>query len=372
MNDTKTLATIPLLQTTENFLTLSECQQLIDVAKLNLKTSSVINGHNGLEEISNYRTSSNYRLPSNHELTSIIYDKISSTIGIDSDKFENIEIIKYESGELFDVHVDYFMSNTEKKHFLRGGQRIGTVILYLNEVESGGETFFPRLRIVETPKTGKMAYFKYDYDDDVNTKTHHKAMPILSGKKWIATVWIREFARTKLCDNVVVFKNSIINDTIYELECSVPLDFKTMTVTLLGNFFQENTIIVHMTPDKSSWLLLYLLTSLNLYQSTPYFILPIIVGNYHDKDSELIFKFVNNVREKTSSEYLLNPEIYYDEKLIDIFMNKCKDIFYKFSYLFTSDINNISDGISEFIIRPFENLDSIHLEFAIRELDLSD
>lgn len=372
MNETRTLMDEPLIQITENFLTRDECRSLIVASHENLKDSTVINGITGIQEYSSFRTSDNYDLPSDHELTKIVYGRISDKLGIDQSRFEQIEVIKYSVGESFNSHWDFFSSTTEKTHFVKGGQRVGTVILYLNDVESGGETFFPSLRIVEQPVTGKMMYFKYNYDINTNIKTLHKGMPIECGEKWIATVWIRESPRTQLYEDYFM-ENTLrpLNDAEYELECAIPDDTRILSLKLPNNSEPENTIMVVITPDSSSVLLLYLVIALNFHLSVPYYILPIVVGNLSPDNLDSIHTMIDAIRTRTSSEYILDMEIS-NQSLDEIFIEKSKDRFYKFSYIFTSNPAKISSYLSDWLVQPFENLSSKHIAWAIDELNISD
>ena len=382
MNKTKTIVNEPLFQTTENFLTSDECHTLIEIAKLNLQESKIINGTTGLVEISNYRTSESYHIPLDHILTHQIHAKISIALGIDPEQFEKIEIIRYKVGDMFDTHVDYFTSITEKKQFLNGGQRVGTVILYLNDVTAGGETFFPQLRIVEKSKNGKMVYFKYDYDGKVNIKTSHKGMPVDSGEKWIATVWIRQSFRTEIFENYKIEDSNIVNDTEFELDCITSTDIKKLSVKLPANYNPENVIIVDVTPNLKSALLLYLLLVLNNHQNIPYFILPVITDNYLSEDINLMSNMVDSVKKSIPSEYMLATEIYtlHESKiknLIEFANNKSQDRFYKFSQIFVGDTQNAMDLAnipllkdSALLIHPFLGLEETHLLYAIKELNI--
>lgn len=63
-------------------------------------------------------------------------------------------------------------------------RRLGTYILYLNDVEEGGETEFLYLSRRIKPKTGRLVIFPSGY---VHT---HRGNPPLSGTKYIMTGWL--------------------------------------------------------------------------------------------------------------------------------------------------------------------------------------
>ena len=75
--------------------------------------------------------------------------------------------------------------------FKRGGQRVGTVVMYLNEPEKGGGTSFPDVHFEVAPKRGNAVFFSYDRPHAV-TRSLHGGAPVVAGEKWVATKWLRE------------------------------------------------------------------------------------------------------------------------------------------------------------------------------------
>jgi prolyl 4-hydroxylase len=73
----------------------------------------------------------------------------------------------------------------------RGGQRVGTVVMYLNSPEKGGGTIFPDVGLEVAPVRGNAVFFSYDRPHP-STKTLHGGAPVLAGEKWVATKWLRE------------------------------------------------------------------------------------------------------------------------------------------------------------------------------------
>ena len=78
-----------------------------------------------------------------------------------------------------------------------GGKRVYTFFIYLNDVEEGGETHFPKLNISFEPQQGT-AIFWHNLTAD-RSKAHpnsqHAGMPPVKGVKWAINVWIREHPR---------------------------------------------------------------------------------------------------------------------------------------------------------------------------------
>ncbi len=73
----------------------------------------------------------------------------------------------------------------------RGGQRVGTLVMYLNTPEAGGATTFPDVGLEVAPVKGNAVFFSYDRPHAV-TRTLHGGAPVLAGEKWVATKWLRE------------------------------------------------------------------------------------------------------------------------------------------------------------------------------------
>ena len=74
-----------------------------------------------------------------------------------------------------------------------GGQRTWTAMVYLNDVEEGGATWFPRAGIRVSPRRGLLlAWNNMNPDGSPNPATLHEGMAVVSGVKYIVTKWFRE------------------------------------------------------------------------------------------------------------------------------------------------------------------------------------
>ena len=108
---------------------------------------------------------------------------------------EGIQILHYPVGGEYRPHFDYFPPRDpgSQTHLANGGQRVSTLVMYLNDVEQGGETNFPTLQLSVSPKKGAAAYFEYANSlNQVDPLSLHAGMPVLAGEKWIATKWMRQ------------------------------------------------------------------------------------------------------------------------------------------------------------------------------------
>jgi prolyl 4-hydroxylase len=73
----------------------------------------------------------------------------------------------------------------------RGGQRVATLVMYLNTPNQGGGTTFPDVSLEVAPIKGNAVFFSYDRPHAV-TRTLHGGAPVVEGEKWVATKWLRE------------------------------------------------------------------------------------------------------------------------------------------------------------------------------------
>ena len=80
-----------------------------------------------------------------------------------------------------------------QQHLAVGGQRVSTLVMYLSDVEQGGETTFPDVGVSVVPKKGAAVYFEYcNSQGQVDPLSLHAGNPVIKGEKWIATKWMRQ------------------------------------------------------------------------------------------------------------------------------------------------------------------------------------
>ena len=97
---------------------------------------------------------------------------------------EAIQAQRYFPGQQFKPHNDWFYT-TEKYWQMerkRGGQRSWTAMVFLNEVEQGGETHFVNVGIKIQPKPGVLLVWNNALPDgSPNEGTLHAGTPVLAG-----------------------------------------------------------------------------------------------------------------------------------------------------------------------------------------------
>ena len=176
----------PLIVILGNVLSNEECDELIRLSKDKMQRSKIGSTH----AVTELRTSSSmFFQEGENEIVVRVENRISSIMSIPIEHGEGMQILRYTPGQEYKAHHDYFSSTSEGVK----NNRISTLIMYLNDVEQGGETFFPKLNLSVTPQKGMAVYFEYFYNDkDLNELTLHGGAPVITGEKWVATQWMRK------------------------------------------------------------------------------------------------------------------------------------------------------------------------------------
>ena len=182
----------------DNFLTDEECDYIIKLSESKLKPSTVM-GKEG-DEKTDYRTSEQIFMSRHSDpVLKSISDRVSRQIGIAPEYQESIQILRYKEGKYYKPHYDACLDDTAnciRDRRLRG-VRVNTALMYLSNVEKGGETSFNNIPKAIKPKKGTAIFFTPTYRDSAGSYQHHpcsyhEALKPERGTKWSLTVWTRD------------------------------------------------------------------------------------------------------------------------------------------------------------------------------------
>ncbi|GAB7522383.1 2OG-Fe(II) oxygenase [Paraburkholderia sp. 2C] len=184
----------PTLALLGNLLDDAECAELIAFGAPRLEPVRVVDPQSGEDVIDELRNSEGvfFHLAQT-PLIARIEKRIERITGIPAENGEGIQLLRYRPGAQHMPHFDFLSSDVEKnrKSIERSGQRIATLIMYLNNVEAGGETFFTECGFSVLPRQGKALYFQYGNRlGQTDTSSRHAGSPVVAGEKWIATKWL--------------------------------------------------------------------------------------------------------------------------------------------------------------------------------------
>ncbi|KYQ93127.1 putative prolyl 4-hydroxylase alpha subunit [Tieghemostelium lacteum] len=180
----------PRIYRIPNFLNDEECQHLIDSAKNKLRPCN---------EISSGVHRSGWGLfmkegEEDHPTTQNVFNKMKPFVNI-TDSCEVMQVIRYNPGEQTSSHYDYFNPLTSNGSMKIGlyGQRICTILMYLCDVEEGGETTFPEVGVKVKPIKGDaVLFYNCTPNGEVDPLSLHQGDPVLKGTKWIAIKLINQ------------------------------------------------------------------------------------------------------------------------------------------------------------------------------------
>ncbi|QIG39409.1 2OG-Fe(II) oxygenase [Microbacterium sp. 4R-513] len=117
-----------------------------------------------------------------------IEERVCADFGVEPDHLESWQAVQYDPGGKFETHLDGGSFRDEP-----GGERVLTLLLFLEQPESGGETYFPELDLLIEPTAGKLVVWKNLLPDgELDRRFLHAATPVREGRKTILTTWSRE------------------------------------------------------------------------------------------------------------------------------------------------------------------------------------
>ncbi|WKE65700.1 2OG-Fe(II) oxygenase [Gallaecimonas kandeliae] len=123
--------------------------------------------------------------------------RIATAVDLPADRQESTGVLHYQPGQAFKPHFDAFDTSQAgaERLLADGGQRAKTVLIYLNEDFTGGETDFPRLDFRVRGRTGDLlAFDNVDADGQREALSLHQGLSTEAGTKWLLSKWIRQQA----------------------------------------------------------------------------------------------------------------------------------------------------------------------------------
>ena len=179
----------------EDFMSEEEIEHIKRESEPNLQRSRVVGPNMSNMEVP-IRTSDGAFLDLGHdEIVSRVEKRIEHVTNIPASHGEGLQILRYRGAQEYRPHYDFFepQSPEESRKIEVAGNRVGTLIMYLSDVEQGGGTYFPQLKLSIHPKKGSAVWFGYMGADGVlDMRSEHAGLPVTAGEKWIATKWLRQ------------------------------------------------------------------------------------------------------------------------------------------------------------------------------------
>lgn len=193
----------PIMLEIYPFLSKNECNHIIKVASKDFNRSPVVN-KKGYDES---RTSYTSYLDKNTDdpIIKTIQNRIYTFCNIKPCSLEDLQVVRYKPGQKFGYHYDWFDPEIKegRKEITRGGQRLYTLFIYLNDLSEreyssnerdnhNGHTCFKKLDLCVKPKAGLAVFWKNLVDGKLNYDSLHAGIAPKHSIKYGLNVWIRE------------------------------------------------------------------------------------------------------------------------------------------------------------------------------------
>lgn len=185
----------PLICVFDHFLSDIEISHLIRAGRKGLVPAQTITDDGSINTYG--RTGSVCWVKQNHDLTiSALAARISALLGLPLSRAEPFQLVHYAQTQGYAPHYDGWFHGTEaaKRCMERGGQRLVTCLLYLNDVPNGGGTAFPKLEMAVDARKGRMLLFHNCQrgTSEPHLDSLHGGLPVPAGEKWVCNLWFRE------------------------------------------------------------------------------------------------------------------------------------------------------------------------------------
>jgi prolyl 4-hydroxylase len=181
-----------------NVLSKEECEMLMALAAPRLAQSTTVKADGAGSQLHADRTSRGcFFKVDETAFVGTLDRRLCELMQVPWERGEGLQVVNYQTAQEYRPHHDYFVPGLASTavNTQVGGQRVSTLIVYLNTVPAGGETIFPKQNLSIAPVQGNALYFSYcDEAGRIDESTLHGGAPVLSGEKWITTKWVRQRA----------------------------------------------------------------------------------------------------------------------------------------------------------------------------------
>ena len=191
----QTISASPLIRTVRGLASPAECQWLIESASPRLERAIVYNNATGESGADPGRTNqfALFNFANLDVIAEMVRTRLAAAIGAPLPCLEVSQVLRYSVGEAFAPHWDYLDPEMLGGEIGQRGQRVVTVLVYLNDDFEGGETNFPELGISHRGRAGDALLFSnVDAQGKPDLRTKHAGCPPTSGEKWLFSQWVRD------------------------------------------------------------------------------------------------------------------------------------------------------------------------------------
>ena len=190
----QTISEAPRIFTVDDFLSAAECSHLLWLASPNLKGAETARDRG--EQAAFDGSAATLRGMLCDPVVRNIERRIAAGFGLAASQVEPLSVLRYESGQNYAPHVDYFRADRLADNQRMGdtaGQRVASFLVYLRAPAAGGATEYLEIgRKVTGRDRMALCHFNCDEGGTPDPSTLHTGTPVVAGEKWLARTTLRE------------------------------------------------------------------------------------------------------------------------------------------------------------------------------------
>jgi hypothetical protein len=187
----------PRIGTCEKFASPAECDWLMARAATRLTDAELYDpaGDGGFrnDALRNNRDAGFNMVQSDLVLVQL-QARIAALMGLDVQEMEPAMVLQYAPGQYFAPHCDGLDPSfaPQAREIARNGQRVATLLIYLNDDYQAGDTDFPDLgRRFKGARGDALWFWNVDGAGSLDPRTRHAGLAPSGGEKWLLSQWIR-------------------------------------------------------------------------------------------------------------------------------------------------------------------------------------
>jgi len=174
-----------------DLLSPEETENILETAKTRFNSSTVLSGRDD-----SIRKSETAWIKKDEPVVRGIFERFAKRYKFNLDNVEDLQVVRYTPGGFYNEHHDACcQDNDHCRDFVKkSGQRVLTILIYLNDDFEDGHTEFPNLGLrLRPPKNGGIVFGSLEKGVNMcDPAGLHKGTPVTSGTKYICNIWVRE------------------------------------------------------------------------------------------------------------------------------------------------------------------------------------
>ena len=191
----RVISVTPYVAIVEGLATPAACDWIVERARPELAPAKIYNPEGGgTAGLTRSNSEMRFAAPELDLVLLFLRQRIAVLTGLGVDSMETTAVLHYAVGQEFKPHYDFLNPAVPAyaAEIAEFGQRLATVLIYLNDDFDGGETDFLRLgRRYKGKKGDAVIFHNVDKTGAPDLATLHAGRATTRGEKWLLSQWLR-------------------------------------------------------------------------------------------------------------------------------------------------------------------------------------